>query len=284
MSWARIPVSLALLGILFPGGLILGQQPSGNSTPRTAGGPGTDDASASGAIAQEWALPETLSLTPGVRDPVFSLLIGLVEDEGYGQLTQERLYKEIDRVGRPTHLPVEHLEVIHRFPHPGPPIAKVRLVSFEGIDVPVPYRILVYHPGRLWATRLVEFEEWYLGTLSLELPEDEETSGPVVLEDVRLWGLRRGRLELDVDGWVDALLGPRLDDTRIVGFAMFRHEGRVIGIAMGYNKEGKGRSGSFSFLTDKVNFPNPPPFRTAAVYLRARLERLMPNLAVYRRG
>lgn len=248
------------------------------------GSPASASQTIGGSAGGLWELPDVIPITPGVRDPVFSVLIGLVESESFGNLTRDRLYEEIDRLGRPTKLPVEYLELIRRVPHPGRPHAQVRLVSPDGLDVPAPYRIIVYHPGRLWATPVVEFEEWYLGTISVEDPWHRNEGAPVVLEDVRLWGLRRGRLELDVDGWVDALLGSKLDDTRIVGFALFRHQGQLVGLAMGYNKEGKGRSGSFSFRDDRVNFPNPASYQIAAIYLRATLERLMPNLALYRSG
>jgi hypothetical protein len=227
-----------------------------------------------------------LPLAEGVKDPVFSVLIGMMEAELFGQLDRERLQAEVARQEGSTALPVEYLEAVQRFPHPGKPLALVRLVSARGLDIPAPYDVLGYHPGRLRASRIVEFEEWDLGTVVIRGPDRgrEESEDRIVLEDVRLWGLRRGQLELDVDGWLDLLLGSSLDDTRITGFSLFRYRGRWVGLALGYNPEGRGRSGSFSFLTDKVLFPSPRPYKLAAVQLRRRLELLMPALAVYRRS
>jgi len=209
----------------------------------------------------------------------------MMENGLYGSLNGSRLRAEVHARGASTALPVDQLQVMQRLPHPGSPEGLVRMVAYHDLDVPAPYDVVGYHPGRLRASRIVEFEEWNLGTVILEMPRqgEEARSGRIVLEDVRLWGVRRGHLEIDIDGWLDLLLGSKLDDTRITGFSLFRYQGRWVGLAMGYNPEGKGRSGSFSFLTDQVLFPSPTPYKVAAVQLRRRLEQLMPSLTAYRR-
>jgi hypothetical protein len=172
---------------------------------------------------------------------------------------------------------------LSRLPDAGQGSALVALISTQDLDLPVPYRILAYEPGRMRASRRLELEEWNLGTLRLDGPGGKG-SAPVVLGDVRVWGIRAGTVEMDVDGWLDALLGPRLDDTKIVGFALFRYGNERLGMALGYNRDGQGRSGAFSFKNDKILFPSPPPIKIAGAHLRARLERLMPAITTRRRG
>jgi hypothetical protein len=70
----------------------------------------------------------------------------------------------------------------------------------------------------------------------------------------------------------------------MVGFALFRYGGQLLGMAMGYNQDGRGRSGTFNFQRDSILFPNPPPLKAAGAHLRARLERLMPAAAANRRS
>ena len=216
---------------------------------------------------------ENLPTTPEIRDPVFSVLLALVNEDYTGTVKGEHLKREVKRSGRTTRMPVNYLREIRRTVTEGDPRAEVALVSKKGLDLAIPYKILAYHPGRVRVSAVVELDEWNLGTIRIDANQDEPA---VVLEDVHLWGLKRGTVELDVDGWLDRMLGPKLDDTRVLGFALFRHEGEWIGLAMGYNRWGKGRSGSFSFRGDKILFPNPGHFKAAGTFLRGRLERLMP--------
>jgi hypothetical protein len=217
---------------------------------------------------------------PAVQDPVFAVLLGMIAENRCGVLSRQRLEYEVRRLGRPTKLPLEYFRELRRTAADTASRASVSLVSTGRLDVPVPYRILVYQPGRIRASAVVELEEWDLGTVTVE---GQGRVPPARLEEVRVWGLRRGRVMLDVDGWLDRMLGSRLDDTEILGFALFRFEGRLIGMAMGYSRDGKGRSGTFSFLRDAILFPNPDPLKAAGAYLRARLERLMPEQAAARR-
>ena len=57
----------------------------------------------------------------------------------------------------------------------------------------------------------------------------------------------------------------------------------LYGVATGYSKQGRGRSGAFSFREDKLVFPNRPAFKALGSYVRGRLEREIPELARHRR-
>jgi hypothetical protein len=223
-------------------------------------------------------LPENLPLAAQVNDPVFAILIGLTEADLCGVLTRARMEREIKRSGRASHIPVPYLHAIRRSPRSDGPHAEVSFLCVNDLDLPIPYDILGYHPGRMRASADLLFEEWNLGRVEVDNPG----GSPIVLEDVRLWGLRHGRVQMDIDGWLDALLGPKLDDMELEGFALCRYKGQRVGFGMGFGPKGSGRSGAFDFQKDAIIFPNPPEFKRAGAYLRARLEHLMPNLAVLR--
>jgi hypothetical protein len=222
-------------------------------------------------------LPAVIPQAPQVRDPVFAVLIGLVENNLYGDLPEARLRREVLRTGRPTKLPLGRLADVQRTPLDGPDRARMVISADGPIDLPAPYDILGYHPGRFRASPVLVLDEWNLGTVRLEVRGHRGAPGSVAeLHDVHLWGIQQGYLNMEVDGWLDALMGDKLDDTRIAGFVLFRYRGELIGIATGYNKKGEGRSGAFRFR-------NEPVFMAAGASFRSRLERLMPALARFRR-
>ena len=254
-------------------------------TPPRISAADTSTARSAGDPCEPCQLPYVLPTVPDVRDPVFAILLGLIEEDGCGTISAEDLYREVRRSDRDTNIPIRHLREVRRTPLEGHPRAEVVLVSKQDISLPVPYRILMYRPGQVRTTRVLVLDEWELGTVSLTGSTRADGSRMrVVLEDVRVWGIRKGKVELDVDGWLDKLMGSKLDDTRMIGFALFRYGGQLLGMAVGYNDDGKGRSGTFSFRSDKILFPNPPPLKLVGAHLRGRLERLMPAAAARRRG
>lgn len=226
-------------------------------------------------------LPRVLPRVPYAQDPAFAILLGMVEQDICGVLPGRRLRYEVRRSGRESQLPLPYLQEVSRLYVPGQEHPSVTLVATQDLDLPLPYKVLIYQPGSIRTTAVMQFEEWNLGDLHLE-PEDGRPE--VFLEEVRLWGVTRGRMELDVDAWLDRMLGSRLDDSDILGFALFRYEGQLLGMAMGYNKEGRGRSGAFSFEKDRIIFPSPPGLKAAGAYLRGRLEQFLPVSAATRRG
>jgi hypothetical protein len=221
------------------------------------------------AAAGEPGLPDTLTFAEPVKDPVFALLIALVEEDRFGTLDRERLAAEIGRSGRETPLPVRRLREIRR-ERAVEADARVVLEAMERVVFAAPYKVLVYKPGKVRGSAHTAFLEWELGDVQVGETGPENVSR---LEGVRLWALVEGSLELDVDGWVDRLLGGKLDDTRVIGFALFRDGGDWMGVAIGHNDDGRRRSGVFRFRDDKVLFPTPDPYKPAVRYLRAQLER-----------
>ncbi len=73
------------------------------------------------------------------------------------------------------------------------------------------------------------------------------------------------------------LAGGKLDDTRVTGLVLFEHDGERWGMALGYNRDWRGRSGVLSLRENKIVFPNPPEMKTAGWKLRRVLERYEPS-------
>jgi hypothetical protein len=144
-------------------------------------------------------------------------------------------------------------------------------VSFTGrLDMPIPYQILGYHPGSVTGSEGCEFQEWAWDTFVVPAGGPHEPE--VHLEGLHLLRLRSGRLSVDIDWWLDALMGSALDDTEVAAVGLFRHQGRWIGMALGKNKKGQNRSGAFDFGADRIVFPFTQELRVVARQLRWKLE------------
>ncbi len=220
--------------------------------------------------------PDTIHPAVGVKDPVFAYLVGLVDADLYGSVDATTLESFLQTHATKTQLPYEHLDHLRRLmgqPHRTADIT----ASFQApLSIPVPYRILGYAPGRLRASREVRFREWILGELLISHKEDGKTQ-EVRLSDVHLFALQEGIIWVDVAGWLDHLVGGKLDDTRITGLVLFVWQGERWGLAVGYNRDWKGRSGLLSMRENEIRFPSPPPIKTAAWKLRQILEGLEPS-------
>lgn len=224
-------------------------------------------------------LPDVLPFAEEVKDPVFALLIGLVDADLYGTLDQQRLQAELDRRQMRSKLPYQRVLEVTRLPAgAGRPTNEVH-VRFDGpISLPIPYSILGYNPGSFRTSQECRFREWTLGEVEVLFQKeagDSVIDVPVVLEDVHLFGLTDGEIDLDIDKWVDALLGASIDDTEMVALMLCRYQGVWHGWAMGYNYEKKGRSGALDFRKDSVVFPSPSEFKAVGRKMRTRAEALL---------
>lgn len=217
-------------------------------------------------------LPRLLPFDPGVKDPLFAVLIGLVASRHYGTLTGEHLERELVRHGGRSRLPYWKLRQLDR-PPPLPGRAGVVTLTLDTpLDLPIPYSILGYHPGSAWMSGAWVFHEWSLGTV--RVPSAGTTAD---LEEVHAFGLERGRLRVDIDGWLDLLMGSALDDTEVTGLLLFRRAGGWFGLAVGYNDRRLGRSGALDFAADRILFPSPSEMRAVARQMRPLLEALLAN-------
>ncbi len=229
-------------------------------------------------IARTHALPvpDAPSVASDVNDPVFAYMVGLLDRDIYGGVRREHFDQVVEHCGRPSRIPHELIEAVWRAAGAHGNSGWVRATFSQKLDVPVPYSILGYHPGSLLSSHCVTFEEWRLGRTRVPNPLDPDRPN-LVLEDLTLWGIVDGEITIDIDGWVDALMGGRLDDTYIVGLALFRYEGERLAMALGFNDNGEGRSGALDVMADEIRFPSPPELkligRTLRGWILSRLAR-----------
>jgi hypothetical protein len=204
--------------------------------------------------------------SPEVRDPLFELLIGIAEGDSLGVWETPALAARVTVSGRPTHLPLDRIRRVERravidsaSAESGGlrPTRRWRLSLDEDLAFPMPYSILGYHPGTLRFSREIVLSEWRLGAANLRLARDD-SARVFPYAGIVCWRLDAGWLVLDADGWVDRLLGSALDDSWTEGLALGRLDGRLVGLALGVNRDLRRLMGEFDFREDKV-FPNGRP-------------------------
>ena len=199
-----------------------------------------------------------------VKDKFYSYLIGLAQVDTCGVLDAADLARVLADYEGKTSIPFEVIKDISRSCSDGTSPKEVS-IRFNGeLKTPVPYSILGYHPGAVRTSSTVRFYEWDIPYKTLRWSHNE----PIDLSHIHVFGIYEGWAVVDIDSWLDALLGGLLDDTRIVVLALFQYEGEWHGLAAGYGPSGEGRSGVFNFSKNEILFPTPAHLRILGPYFR----------------
>jgi len=211
-----------------------------------------------------------------LRDPFFRFTFGMIAIDSVGVWTRADLDRYITASGEPTRLPLDRIVSIERRVAVGAErerrlgsiVERIwRIELTEAFAVPMPYSILGYHPGSLRISHELILSEWYLGSPDLEFTIDGRerrftTAGLITLR------VDAGYLVLDADGWLDALLGKKLDDAWTVGFAFGRLNGRLVGIGITVGRDGRKTYGELDFAKDEIVAHGRPPARALSYYCR----------------
>jgi hypothetical protein len=208
---------------------------------------------------QEIMLPEGV-----VPDRFYSYLIGLVEANVCGVVDDVQLKRVLRERRGKTSIPFEKIKEIRRECVTGTTVRDVSIAFKGDLETPVPYSILGYHPGSVDASKTMRFLEWYTPFEKIAVGGRES----VELSQVSVFGVYEGWVIVDIDAWIDNLLGGLLDDTRIIVLVLFKYKGDWHALAAGYDRQGNGRSGIFNFKTNKILFPTPRELQALAPYYR----------------
>lgn len=193
---------------------------------------------------------------PEINEPFFAMVLQWAADDSLGTWSGDDVRAYARKLGRPSKFPLHDLVSFSRLrpeeKYTGTwpdvnikAIWKIELI--DDLDPAMPYSILGYHPGTLRISGKITMTEVHLGTVSLT-----NVDGSSQVSDIQLFRLEKGTLILDVDGWLDALLGKRLDDSAMLGFVAARENGRIIGLAVSVGNKGRSIYGELDFQRDKV--------------------------------
>ncbi len=208
---------------------------------------------------------------PEIREPFFAFLVAAAEGDSLGTWPAETIAAKLKECGRESRFPVDQIVSITRRQAKGSEqesrlgesVERVwELELASDLDRPMPYSILGYHPGSLRVSKRLVLSEWNLGRLDLIVPTDEDSGRIEHLENVMIMRLDEGHIILDVDGWLDALLGKGLDDAWTLGMALARHNSNPIGLAISIGRNDRHIFGELDFKSDEVKAHGSPIART----------------------
>ena len=195
-----------------------------------------------------------------IREPLFDFVIRIVAADSLGVWSADQIQAHVEALDRPSRLPLDRLVSVERRAVPTDQYETVRgltssrcwiMTLDQDRDFPMPYAILGYHPGTLSVSRELEYSEWRLGDQLLRVG-DRDDPELHVMKDVTVIKMERGHLVLDVDAWLDELLGKGLDDTWTTGFVLTRGDDGWLGMGLGRGRKGRRLYGAFDFASDKV--------------------------------
>lgn len=235
-----------------PGPLPRRPAASAADPPTSAADPTTDRADRT-----DDALPVPPS---GVRDPLLELLFTIAENDSLGTWDGAALARYAAASGRRSRLPVDDIVRIVRRPativeaelRHGARVTRVwELELTHALRMPLPWAFLGYHPGTVAAARTFVFSEWRLGDQALQVVVDDRPA-TIALADVCVLRLDAGWFMLDVDAWIDALLGGLLDDYWVCGYVFGKHGGRPIEVSLLVKRDGASDYGQFDLGLDRI--------------------------------
>jgi len=196
----------------------------------------------------------------GVRDPLLELLWNIAADDSLGSWDGAALARRVAASGRTSRLPVGDIARITRRPataaeaerRRGATVTRVwELELKQALHVPLPYAFLGYHPGTLAAARTFVLSEWPLADQTVHVAVDGRLAALDVTA-IHVMRLDSGWFTLDVDAWLDALLGGLLDDYWTCGFVFARHAGRPLEVSLLVNRDGGDDYGQFDLGHDRI--------------------------------
>jgi hypothetical protein len=199
--------------------------------------------------------PASWHLANDITDPLFATMLGTIDAGHFGTVYQSELDSIVQANGG-SKLPHEVFAVLERKPGEGGPDSHVVITLGEPVDRPIPYSLLGYNPGSIRSSEQIHFLHYEVGARRFLVELDDEER-EIVVEGADLFVIADGFMEMDFDGWLDRLLGSKLDDMSVRAFFIFWWEGQRYSLGMGLSDKGRGKTGAFDFVADETLFPAP---------------------------
>ena len=202
-----------------------------------------------GAQTVEGRPGREVSLPPSeVKDTFFAWLLGVIATESPLDMDSSQMKDVLVEFKSTLDLPFDLISRVTQQPDPESGDQVIGLEFTRKAAVPVPFALLFYHPGTIYASRYLAFEVH-------RLPWTDPVAGgpPGTAFDLVL---SRGTILVDIDDWLEALFSDHLEDTWIHHAVFFKWSGDWIGMLFGLGRRtGHPRRAYFDFTKNRILFP-----------------------------
>ncbi len=207
-------------------------------------------------------VPDPDLLREQVRDPLFGFVFTRVEANEVGTWSAADVLAFAETWGEASVFPLaEQLESLTREELPADEILErdgvrcryrwvIRLRT-SNLEIPMPYSILGYHPGKLSFASPLVLNEWPLGPRSIDVTVEGATRR-YRADALTVFEITDGWIILDVDAWLDKLLGKAADDALMQGFVVGWVDGELVGVGNSAGRRGRRILGELNFRSGEI--------------------------------
>ena len=179
------------------------------------------------------AMPES-----EVKDVFFGYIVSILLEDAELDIDGNRLLEMFPEFANGEgQVPFHEITRVARIPGRAP---EVIIELTNRLDYPVPVDILGYHPGRVFSSRRIVFDE----RRHVEADPD--------FGRIRLVWLRSGELGIDFDGWLDVLLGSLVDDVSARVLAVVEYRRTWYLLMGGDTPDGGWITGVYNLQTSRI--------------------------------
>jgi hypothetical protein len=186
-----------------------------------------------------------------VRDSFFAYVLGIINTGIDLDIDNKQMREILTEFKSSLNLPFALIVRVRQTTDPSNGARTIGLDFQRDVNIPIPFSMLFYHPGRIVASQNLVF------TVTRSTSGDPATSG--ITSPVFDLALTQGSLLVTIDGWLKVLLSAHhLEDTRIHHIVFFKWRGAWIGLFEGaVKKTGRERRSYFNFTRNVIVFPVP---------------------------
>jgi hypothetical protein len=223
-------------------------------------------------------VPSREVLREQVKEPLFAFVLTMIAADSIGTWTAADFDAFATSWGAKSDFPLDHLRSISREVVPAESRrrhqgveARRRLVitmQEDRLEFPMPYDILGYHPGTVVVESPLVFDEWSLGPRTIEAHADDGQSRRYVVDALTVFQCVGGATYLDVDAWLDTLLGDVVDDSWTVALVAGWEEDKLLGMGIATGRKGRRILGELNFKTGEIEVHDRPVVRGLATHVR----------------
>jgi hypothetical protein len=222
-------------------------------------------------------VPSREALREQVKEPFFAFVLSMIAADSLGTWAAADLEAFAAAWGGKTDFSLGHLvsisrEVVppeQRKQHEGVEARRRLVITMreDRFEFPMPYSILGYHPGTVVVNSPLVFDEWALGPRTVEV-RVEGAKRQYAVDALTVFQITRGANYLDVDAWLDNLLGDVVDDSWTLAFVAGWEDDRLLGLAVSTGRKGRRIFGELDFRTGEVQIHDRPVIRGLAAHVR----------------